>query len=348
MSVEDLRKKVVSSLPPGTPAPSCCWIRLNFQPRNPYNKSAENYTRKVNLKYAVQQRLLRVQHEDGPYGRHQFKLLKCFAVKYRDFSLFQCLDDKAIVPVGDPGHPVSTGVRSQHGAIVANDGCVAALDHDFHIDGIVPSVCFMVDIPETPVDSFYRGLVHVTVKEKVFQSSSHLRHSTETVKIMQSNGELDAEKQILIRYTDGGPDHRTNFKSVQMSALCEFIALDLDMLVCARTAPSQSYHNPAERVMSTLNLGLQNVALERPCMPPQFELQVKSLSTLKSIRNAAERSKQLKTAYQSSMEEPVTFITERFSKLKWSGESLVTHKAATTQEIGHLSSMLHVMIQMSE
>jgi len=225
MSVEDLRKKVVSSLPPGTPAPSCCWIRLNFQPRNPYNKSAENYTRKVNLKYAVQQRLLRVQHEDGPYGRHQFKLLKCFAVKYRDFSLFQCLDDKAIVPVGDPGHPVSTGVRSQHGAIVANDGCVAALDHDFHIDGIVPSVCFMVDIPETPVDSFYRGLVHVTVKEKVFQSSSHLRHSTETVKIMQSNGELDAEKQILIRYTDGGPDHRTNFKSVQMSALCEFIAL---------------------------------------------------------------------------------------------------------------------------
>jgi len=120
------------------------------------------------------------------------------------------------------------------------------------------------------------------------------------------------------------------------------------MPVCARIAPSQSYHNPAERVMSTLNLGLQNVALERPRMSPQFELQVKSLSTLKSIRNAAERSKQLKTAYQSSMEEPVTFITERFSKLKWSGESLVTHKAATTQEIGHLSSMLHVMIQMSE
>ncbi|KAH3885450.1 hypothetical protein DPMN_009444 [Dreissena polymorpha] len=51
-----------------------------------------------------------------------------------------------------------------------------------------------------------------------------------------------------------------------MACLLAFIALHLDMLVTARTAPSQSYHNPAERVMSTLNLGLQNVALDRESM----------------------------------------------------------------------------------
>ena len=70
------------------------------------------------------------------------------------------------------------------------------------------------------------------------------------------------EKPILKRYTDGGPDHRTTYKSVKVAALAEFIALDLDMIVCARTAPCGSYVNPAERCMSLLNLALQNVALE--------------------------------------------------------------------------------------
>jgi hypothetical protein len=38
MSVEDLRQQVIEKLPPGTPAPSVSWIRLNFQPKNPYKK----------------------------------------------------------------------------------------------------------------------------------------------------------------------------------------------------------------------------------------------------------------------------------------------------------------------
>lgn len=47
--------------------------------------------------------------------------------------IFQSLDDKAIIPVGNPDQPVSTGVRSHHGGIVCNDNKIVALDHDFHV-----------------------------------------------------------------------------------------------------------------------------------------------------------------------------------------------------------------------
>ena len=39
--------------------------------------------------------------------------------------------------------------------------------------------------------------------------------------------------------------------------------LDLDMVVLARTLPGWSWKNPAERVMSQLNLALQSVGLMR-------------------------------------------------------------------------------------
>ena len=88
---------------------------------------------------------------------------------FKDHASFICLDDKTIIPVGEPGAPVSTGVRSHHqGMTIAGKGLLC-LDHDYHVGGIVPSVCFLVDIPEHRGESFYNGEVHVTVKEKVFQ-----------------------------------------------------------------------------------------------------------------------------------------------------------------------------------
>jgi hypothetical protein len=51
--------------------------------------------------------------------------------------------------------------------------------------------------------------------------------------------------------------------SVQGAAICIFKELNLDMLILARCAPGHSWRNPAERIMSLLNIGLQNCALER-------------------------------------------------------------------------------------
>ncbi|WAR27915.1 hypothetical protein MAR_013619 [Mya arenaria] len=345
MSVEDLQTEIANRLPQGSKIPSVSWMKLNFYPRNPYKNSAINYTGKFKVKFKVQQRLLRATHEDSDFARNQFGLLKNFACKFRDLTSFQCLDDKAIVPVGEPGHAVSTGVRIHHGGIVTASGQNIAMDHDFHIAGIVPSVCFNIDIPSNPNDSFYNGIVNVTVKDKVFESSNPLRHSTESVSIIRklmSNDDINMEKPILIRYTDGGPDHRVTYRSVQLCSLLEFIALDLDMIVCARTAPAMSYLNPAERTMSVLNLALQNVALQREKMQPEFEMMAKG-KTLKGLRTVSDRNAQFKEKYSESASGPIEVIRQRFAKLKWKGEPFIIHEAASTEEMNRLLELLKVI-----
>ena len=97
------------------------------------------------------------------------------------------VDDKAIVPVGEPACPVSTGVRGHNHSLVPESGpTLLALDHDFHVHGIVPFVAFFVEVPENACDSFFVGQPFVTNKDKVTQPSSALRHATETVDLVQT------------------------------------------------------------------------------------------------------------------------------------------------------------------
>ena len=62
------------------------------------------------------------------------------------------------------------------------------------------------------------------------------------------------------------------------------MALDLDAYIAAHTALNQSYCNPAEHVMSMLNLGLKNVATARESMEPTKEIRMKSLGTLEAAK----------------------------------------------------------------
>ncbi len=64
------------------------------------------------------------------------------------------------------------------------------------------------------------------------------------------------EAYSLCVHLHGGPDHRISYLSVQISLICLFFTLDLDMLVAARTAPHHSFRNPVERIVSLLNIGL--------------------------------------------------------------------------------------------
>lgn len=347
ISVSDLREQVLSRLPPGAHAPGISWIRLNFQPTNPTDRVATNYTGRFAVKYAVQQRLLRSQHDDAGFCAHLFRLLKNFAVRYRESTCMICLDDKAIVPIGEPRLPISTGVRSHNRSLVPEDSNnLLALDHDFHVAGAIPSVLFDVALPNNARDSFYKGAVHVTVKDKLFEASTPQRHVVETMKILRDSRSVDGvslDQPILLLYTDGGPDHRTTYKRVQLTLVYMFIALDLDALFAARTAPCQSYANPAERIMSTLNLALQNCSLARSEMSPGMEAKMKSLSTLTSVRRAAERYPTLKEEFTASLAPVFTALHERFSRLKRNDEQVQVHKPATSEEIDALNDMLAVL-----
>lgn len=347
ISVRDLREQILKRMPPDAIAPSESWLRLNFYPSNPYIESAAKYTGKFKVKYCVQQRLLRVQHEDSDFAFYQYGLLKSMAVKWKDQALMQCLDDKAIIPVGDPKKPLPAVGRTHGGGLVAgNNNNLLCADHDYHTCGIVPSVCLMVDIPNDVKGSFYHGDVHITIKDKIFQPSSPLRHATETVKIIRekhSDDDVTSQQPILLRFTDGGPDHRTTYVSVQFASILEFIALDLDLFVACRTAPHQSYNNPAERVMALLNLGLQNVSLTRQEMDAGFEMQMKSLSSMRAIRNCKRNS--LIDALKSSMNAPIQVVKDIFSRLKRSNGEVIVHDACSDNEMEDLKRVANLICE---
>ena len=87
-----------------------------------------------------------------------------------------------------------------------------------------------------------------------FESSSPLCHATELSTILRSKEEY--RKPVLFVYSDGGPSHRITYVSVQISLIALFLTLDLDFICAVRTAPSHSWRNPVERIMSTLNFSV--------------------------------------------------------------------------------------------
>ena len=88
------------------------------------------------------------------------------------------------------------------------------------------------------------------------------------------------------------------------------------MLIVIRTCPYQSWHNIAERVMSTLNLGLQNVALCRKEMPEEFEKLIVNKSTLAEVRDVFTKNPSLEHELLDSMSHPIVLLTKRFMALK--------------------------------
>lgn len=133
-------------------------------------------------------------------------------------------------------------------------------DHDFSRASLIPSVTLHITIPEDEGGSWYNGTPYVCLKDAVFQPSNPRRHAIELQKVIAQH---QLESPILVMYTDGGPDHRCDYISVIYSMVFLFLDLDLDMLVLARNAPGHSWRNPAERIMSVLNLGLQSVGMMR-------------------------------------------------------------------------------------
>lgn len=349
ISVEDLRKQVSKRLPAGTPVPSAESLRLQFHPSNAHVKVAERYSGRFNVKFRIQTRLARLHHADAGYVGTQYQYLKEFAVLHRNVTNFVCLDDKAVVPIGEPGVPLSTGVRPHNRVIAPIDGQgPVAADHDFHVSGLVPSVAFVVNIPQNCSDSFFQGRTFVTTKDKVFQPSSPLRHSTELTTVLSSldePGEGTAsddleQKSILLIFTDGGPDHRVTFETVKLSLLSLFMELDLDMLVALRTAPHNSWQNPAERVMSVLNLALQHVALQREPMPEAFEAKMKNKSSMAAVRNTAELINGFQEAYLASVSGVIDLINSRFERMSIKDIPIKTFKAAAPEDIENSLSVV--------
>ena len=348
ISMEDLKKEVAKDLPVDTSIPSTETLRLQFHPANPHRKESIRYTGRFNVRYTVQTRMSRVTHPYAKYVATQWKYLKQFCVTNKEDVRLFCLDDKAIVPVGEPNHPVSTGVRAHNRVLAPIDMPIQALDHDFHIAGLVPSVALSCNIPNNPDDSFFSGQAYVTTKDKMFQHSTPMRHAAELIEVIRKDFSEDGialDRPVLAIFTDGGPDHRPTFETVKLSLLCLFMQLDVDMVIALRTAPYNSWMNLAERVMPVLNLALQHCALKREAMSDDNEKKMKNKSSLSAVRNWASEDPEFKIAFSKSMEAVIETVNSRFERMELKGNALKASKGQSDEDIEELLQPIKLMTE---
>ena len=222
ISIPDLKRQVVEKIPSElkdtTPIPSDECIRLQFMPMNQHAQSSVKFTKQFNLRFKVQRRCLRLNHEDCHYTATLFKYLNHFCVQYRDHTLLLSCDDKHNIQVGEPQHAVASLDRGKR--VLGHEGIpILALDHDFTKAKVTPSVSLVIDIPASPPETSYRGKVYTHVKDSIFSPLSPLVHCSELEDILSASCPGGNIPPILALYTDGGPDHRTTYGSVQVALL---------------------------------------------------------------------------------------------------------------------------------
>jgi hypothetical protein len=207
-------------------------------------------------------------------------------------------------------------------------------DHDFTKFGLIPSVILLVDIPSAIEDSFYTGQVLIGLKDPIYEASSPFRHATELHKVLLTRMN---ERHILFIYSDGGPDHRLTYVTVQLSLIALFLNLNLDVLVAGRTAPSHSWANPVERVISVVNLGLQCVGVMRAKMSDEFEKVISGCNNLKDLRAGC---KGYEDGVRGALAPAKELLSNIFKRLELKGKSFEIFESATSQEIEEFWNIL--------
>ena len=219
------------------------------------------------------------------------------------------------------------------------------MDHDWKVCRFIPSVVLICDIPDLIRDSFLTGTPYVTTKEKVFQKSDPFRHATELTNIIRdqySNDGIVLDKDILLIYSDGGGDYVT-FYPTKVSLICLFLQTDVGMLIALRCCPMQSWVNPAERVMSVLNIAIQNCALEREVMNDKFEKKMKTINSMSHLRNASTRMTGLKEAFNKSMQPVINNVNARFESMKLKDDCIKCKQPASEEAVQQFKNSIHLL-----
>ena len=202
---------------------------------------------------------------------------------------------------------------------------------------LIPSVCFLIDIPESIESSWYNGKVLVGLKDAVFEPSFPARHAAELHEIILSNA--DETKPMLFVYTDGDPDHRLTYLSVHLFLISLFLKLDLDFLCACRTAPFHSWRNPVERLMSILNLGLQSVGLMRKEAAQEYEESISKCNNIKELKKMADKCQGLSDL--DSLSPVKVLLSDIVSRLKLKNRPFEVYTAASTVAVEDVWSSLH-------
>uniref|UniRef100_A0A1X7SZ43 Uncharacterized protein n=1 Tax=Amphimedon queenslandica TaxID=400682 RepID=A0A1X7SZ43_AMPQE len=125
------------------------------------------------------------------------RYMREYVLLVRDHCSLICVDDKHKVKVGEPGFPVASAERGRRVAVRADENFVVG-DHDFTKFGLIPSVTFIIKIPDEICGSWYDGKVYVGLKDSVFEPSSPICHMTE---LYQTILKTETHKSLYYLYT---------------------------------------------------------------------------------------------------------------------------------------------------
>ena len=253
-------------------------------------------------------------------------------MKFRSYSNFACLDDKHRVKVGEPGFPVAAAERGRR-VMVGLDSSFQVGDHDFTRHSIIPSVCFLVDIPEEVESTWYSGQVVVGLKESAFEPSSSVRHCVELANDCRQET-YNPSPSCFFTVTVGlTTDLPTMYLSVQVALISLFLKFDLDFLCVARTAPFHSWRNPVECIMSLLNLGLQCIGLMRKKMDDGCESAVANCNSIAQLRKVAEKNPTVKDGTLDRISPVKILMSSVFQRLELKGKNIQSFPAAKVTDI---------------
>ena len=114
-------------------------------------------------------------------------------------------------------------------------------------------------------------------------------------------------------YTDGGPEHRTNFLSVKIAIIALQKFLDLNQIIVARTAPGHSFKNPAEKINCILNLGLYGIGCMRQrSSNAEFEFEIAKCDTMSEQRNLVQKNSENEALFAETCAPCINFIKQNF------------------------------------
>jgi hypothetical protein len=192
--------------------------------------------------------------------------------------------------------------------------------------------------PGTQYDnvSFYRGTTTVILKNHLFEPSSAMCHAVEelnTINVLKYR-----VKEYIVKYKDGGPDQRTNFITVILTDIAQWMVGDFNILVHFRTPAELSIGNPAERLMSVLNLALYGVACSRHKLSEENETILNPLDTKSNIRDA--KGDAVKKLIEETAQPVIDMLNLRFRRLTYDGKPMNAGKKATTDSITAMMGQL--------
>ena len=145
---------------------------------------------------------------------------------------------------------------------------------------------------------------------------------------------------MLFMYTDLGPDLQLTYASVKLTLIAVFRKLDLDYLCASRTAPHHSFRNPAKRVMSVLNLGMQSVGLARRQLEQEEETEIQRCTTMSQVRELALKKPSIKKSLLDAVSPVKVTLADIAQRLELKGRKFSIGTAATEAEISDLWSQL--------